>query len=126
MVILAALDGLSADDRRAWWDLLGVADPQGLPRVPQERGRALPDLRSRLQPILEHHSLVGGRDRELAVLDAFRATPAPQYLLVTRDAGLGKTALLADWIRCLRREAAPRSSTTSSAASSVRPRSRTR
>jgi hypothetical protein len=60
-----------------------------------------PDLRSRFAEIFDDYHLVGGRERQLAALDTFVADPSRRYLLLTGQAGMGKTALLVEWIRRL-------------------------
>lgn len=63
--------------------------------------RVRSDVRLRLNGILDHNRVVGGRTRELATLDAFLADPTPQHLVLTGQAGMGKTALLVEWVRRL-------------------------
>jgi hypothetical protein len=58
-------------------------------------------LRDRLARLFERHTLFGGRDRELAALDAFVAERSSGYAFVTARSGFGKSALLANWIRSL-------------------------
>jgi AAA ATPase domain len=60
-----------------------------------------PDLRLRFAEIFEDYRVVGGRERQLAALDTFAADPNHRYLLLTGQAGMGKTALLVEWIRRL-------------------------
>ena len=59
------------------------------------------DLRLRLDRIRSDYELLGGRDQELLRLDRFLADTPPSYLLLTGGAGMGKTALLVEWIRQL-------------------------
>ena len=63
------------------------------------RNRA--DARLRLSGVLHYNGVVGGRTRELGALDAFLAAATPQHLVLTGQAGMGKTALLAEWVRRL-------------------------
>jgi hypothetical protein len=51
-----------------------------------------------LRAVAKRHSLFGGREAELACLDAFARGEGPSYAYLASDAGLGKTALLANWI----------------------------
>ncbi|MFV9506870.1 MAG: AAA family ATPase [Oscillochloridaceae bacterium umkhey_bin13] len=62
--------------------------------------RPLPVKYSALvQPLIEHYTAVfGGRDAELAGLDAFLADPQHPFGLLVAPTGLGKTALLVHWI----------------------------
>lgn len=62
--------------------------------------RPLPvNLSSLIRPLVEHYTAVfGGRDAELAGLDAFLADPQYPFGLLVAPAGLGKTALLVHWI----------------------------
>lgn len=104
LVSLDALDNLPGAKQQAWWDLLRVVQPGQLPRLPLNRVILGLAARSRLAPILDLHGLLGGRERELARLDGFLASPVPQYLVLTGEPGMGKTALLAGWIRHLLRD----------------------
>ena len=63
--------------------------------------RVRSDVRLRLNGILDHHRVIGGRTHELKKLDGFLATATPQHLVLTGHAGMGKTALLAEWVRRL-------------------------
>lgn len=63
------------------------------------------DLRLRLDRIRGDYGLVGGRHQELGDLDAFIAGRNP-YLMLGGRAGMGKTALLVEWIRELEQKAA--------------------
>jgi hypothetical protein len=47
----------------------------------------------------QHPKIFAGRESELQTLDRWLADDAPQYHLVTSDAGLGKSALLVAWTR---------------------------
>lgn len=60
------------------------------------------DFRLRFDAVLRDNGVVGGRSTQLAELDAFAARPDQHTLLLTAPAGMGKTALLAEWIRRLR------------------------
>lgn len=60
-----------------------------------------PDLRQRLVSIFKQHRIFGGRQDEIAQLDAFVAGKDSGYLFVTGDSRSGKTALLANWIERL-------------------------
>jgi hypothetical protein len=66
----------------------------------QQLLRPLPiNLSSLIRPLIEHYTTVfGGRDAELAALDAFLADPHHPFGLLVAPTGLGKTALLIDWI----------------------------
>jgi hypothetical protein len=72
--------------------------------------QALADwLPTLLAPVLAGHRRFGGREAELARLDAFLDQSAPAVLLVTSPSGLGKTALLVNWLdRLARRDDGPR------------------
>lgn len=72
-------------------------------RLTPAEGTALPvvHLRDRLTRLFDRHALFGGRDRELAALDAFVAERPSGYAFVTARSGFGKSALLANWIRSL-------------------------
>ena len=59
------------------------------------------DLRQRHRTMLEDYDLVAGRDPELERLDDFLTEQSSGYLLVTGDPGVGKTALMAEWLRRL-------------------------
>ncbi|MDW8392471.1 MAG: ATP-binding protein, partial [Oscillochloridaceae bacterium] len=52
------------------------------------------------QPLIEHYTaaVFGGRDAELAALDDFLDDPNHPFGLLVAPAGLGKTALLVNWI----------------------------
>src|SRR4030095_2473285 len=70
------------------------------PHEPPGRSlEAVPDLRRRLNGVMEGHRLFGGRHHELRQLDAFVDAGASGYMLVTGPSGCGKSALLANWIR---------------------------
>ena len=49
--------------------------------------------------INSRHSHFVGREKELEVLDTF-ARSSSSHLVITGDSGMGKSALLANWIRC--------------------------
>jgi AAA ATPase domain/Trypsin-like peptidase domain len=72
--------------------------------------QALADwLPTLLAPVLAGHRRFGGRETELGRLDAFLREPAPPVLLVTAPSGLGKTALLVNWLdRLERRDDGPK------------------
>ncbi|MCA2217997.1 ATP-binding protein [Jidongwangia harbinensis] len=78
-----------------------AALPESVADALAARAGLPPTLRSRLDDLRRDYELLGGRDRELTELDRFRATADSGYLLLTGDAGMGKTALLAGWIRRL-------------------------
>lgn len=70
---------------------------------PEDGGVSVtPSLLPRLEVVLNRHILFGGRDKELARLDALLTERPNGYLLVTGLSGFGKTALLANWIKALR------------------------
>ena len=50
--------------------------------------------------LLERHEVFGGRDDELRALDAFIAGKST-YLYLSASSGMGKSALLANWVRRL-------------------------
>ncbi|OAN45148.1 hypothetical protein A6A03_15645 [Chloroflexus islandicus] len=62
--------------------------------------RPLPvQYRTLVQPLIEHYTAVfGGRETELAALDAFLADPDHPCALLVAPTGRGKTALLVHWI----------------------------
>jgi len=55
-------------------------------------------LRPRVRAVLEDRPVFGGRDTELERLDAFIAHEDARYMFVAAESGLGKTALLANWL----------------------------
>ena len=59
--------------------------------------------RVRFEWLFAAHALFAGRDEELAELDQF-AEQTGGYLFVTASSGLGKTALLVNWVRQLEAE----------------------
>lgn len=80
-----------------------IADGAGelsLVSVEQELADWLPGL---LWPVRADHGRFGGRDAELANLDAFLESASPATCLVTAPSGLGKTALLVNWLERLER-----------------------
>jgi Trypsin-like peptidase domain/AAA ATPase domain len=82
----------------SWLTRLGIRDPQRVHVL----GRAQADLlKVRLQPLLTRHRIFGGRDTELAALDGFVERQPGGYFFVSALSGLGKTALLAHWLRRL-------------------------
>lgn len=101
-------------DRLECVPIAGLADDAGFREVltgapdgelavePVEQALAdwLPAL---LAPVLAGHRRFGGREAELSRLDAFLHQPAPAVLLVTAPSGLGKTALLVNWLHRLER-----------------------
>lgn len=58
-------------------------------------------LKIRLWRLLSRHAPFGGRDAEMARLNAFLAGQPRGYLFVTAPSGYGKTALLAHWLSLL-------------------------
>ncbi|WP_298819084.1 AAA family ATPase, partial [Chloroflexus sp.] len=57
------------------------------------------DLSNLVRSLVEHYTAIfGGRDAELAALDAFLADPQHPFALLVAPTGLGKTALLVHWI----------------------------
>jgi hypothetical protein len=68
--------------------------------------RPLPvNLSSLVRPLIEHYTAVfGGRDAELAGLDAFLADTQHPFGLLVAPTGLGKTALLVHWIARLKQQ----------------------
>jgi hypothetical protein len=58
-------------------------------------------LKLRLWRLLSRHEPFGGRDAELAKLNAFLAKRESGYVFVTGPSGFGKTALLAHWLSLL-------------------------
>jgi hypothetical protein len=58
------------------------------------------NLRSLVQALIEHYGqdIFGGRDAELAILDAFLDNPECPYGLLVALTGRGKTALLIRWL----------------------------
>jgi hypothetical protein len=69
----------------------------------QERPRLTAILKKRLRPLEERHNLFGGREAELAVIDRCLEEHTSGYVFITGRSGFGKTALLANWIKLLRR-----------------------
>jgi hypothetical protein len=69
--------------------------------------RSLPvNLISLVQPLIEHYAVdvFGGRDAELAQLDAFLIDTTHPFGLMVAPTGLGKTALLVHWIARLQQQ----------------------
>jgi len=96
-----------ADDA-GFREVLTGAPDRDLAVEPVEQALAdwLPTL---LAPVLAGHRRFGGREAELGRLDAFLHQPAPAVLLVTAPSGLGKTALLVNWLdRLERRDDGPK------------------
>jgi hypothetical protein len=69
----------------------------------QEHPRLTAILKKRLRPLEERHNLFGGREAELAVIDRCLEEHTSGYVFITGRSGFGKTALLANWIKLLRR-----------------------
>jgi hypothetical protein len=55
-------------------------------------------LKTRLWRLLSRHAPFGGRDAEIASLNALTADQTGGYVFVTAASGYGKTALLAHWL----------------------------
>lgn len=70
---------------------------------PAAEGRPRITARLKVSPetLLARHTFFGGRDEELARLDAVLETRPSGYLFVTGPSGFGKTALLAHWVQRL-------------------------
>lgn len=64
------------------------------------------NLRALVQPLIDNYlkEPFGGRDAELAMLDAFLADPDCAYGLLVAPTGLGKTALLIHWLSHLQKQ----------------------
>ncbi|TCM45149.1 ATP-binding protein [Kribbella sp. VKM Ac-2568] len=79
-------------------DIVGIEvyDPK-----PDGMERINADLRLRYRQLMDEYSFVAGREEQLSTLDRFIADEPSGYCLVTGDAGTGKTALLAEWLRRL-------------------------
>lgn len=88
----------------SWLARLGIPDPESV-KIVRSRSSAPQQpfdlLKARLRPLLTRHRIFGGRDAELAVLDNFVDGKSGGYLFVSALSGLGKTALLAHWLRQL-------------------------
>jgi hypothetical protein len=66
---------------------------------PVKMGRPVtPVLRNALEPSFPRVTAFGGRGDELGELDRFVVEGTASHLLVTGEAGFGKTTLLAEWI----------------------------
>lgn len=64
-----------------------------------------PSLSALVRPLIAHHSaMFGGRDAELAALDAFLASPNHPFGLLVAPAGIGKTTLLVHWLARVQRK----------------------
>ena len=87
--------GDGVPDAAAWWDLLGVADPAELPRLPSRRDRREPAYRATLREVHARTPQLLGRQSELAEIDAFVSGPVG-YRWLTGEMWSGKTALLAE------------------------------
>jgi hypothetical protein len=61
-------------------------------------------LKTRLWRLLSRHAPFGGRDEEVARLNAFLAGQPGGYAFVTAPSGYGKTALLAHWLSLLEKQ----------------------
>ena len=77
---------LPAEERRAWWDLLGVPDPAALPELPALSPRRRP------QPPAPPRGAVGRAELAAATLAALRDGSAPLVAL-TGGPGFGKSVL---------------------------------
>ncbi|MFC5260570.1 AAA family ATPase [Kribbella qitaiheensis] len=79
-------------------DIVGIEvyDPR-----PDGMERINADLRLRYRQLMDEYSFVAGREEQLSTLDRFLVDQPSGYCLVTGDAGTGKTALLAEWLRRL-------------------------
>ncbi|MCX7790652.1 MAG: ATP-binding protein [Chloroflexaceae bacterium] len=78
-----------------------IAIGRGAQAIYQEILRPLPvNLSALVRPLIEHYAadVFGGRDAELAALDAFLADPRYPFGLLVAPTGIGKTALLVHWI----------------------------
>jgi hypothetical protein len=63
--------------------------------------------RTQQEELIQRHHLFGGRDDELARLDALVADSPNRFHFVHAASGFGKTALLANWVVRLRQRAQP-------------------
>ena len=62
--------------------------------------RIRPEIAHRIDEILkEYQKLFVGREEELKAIDDFISDEKGGYFLITADAGYGKTALLANWLK---------------------------
>ncbi len=77
---------LPAEERRAWWDLLGVPDPAALPELPGLSSRRRP------HPPAPPRGAVARAELVAATLAALRDGPAPLVAL-TGGPGFGKSVL---------------------------------
>jgi hypothetical protein len=77
---------LPVEERRAWWDLLGVADPAALPELPALSSRRRP------QPPAPPRGVVAREELATATLAALRDGPAPLVALAGGP-GFGKSVL---------------------------------
>ena len=71
---------------------------------PADKAPQTAKLKPELDNIFKRHKLFGGRSRELEILSRFVADNRSGYCFVTSASGLGKTALLANWVPSLERE----------------------
>ncbi len=77
---------LPAEERRAWWDLLGVPDPAALPELPALSSRRRPE------PPAPPRGAVARAELAAATLAALRDGPTPLVTL-TGGPGFGKSIL---------------------------------
>jgi hypothetical protein len=80
--------------------LVNIAEA-GTVILQQAPAQAFDPLAARLRPLLTRHGIFGGRDNELVALDQFVGRQRGGYFFVSALSGLGKTALLAHWLRRL-------------------------
>jgi hypothetical protein len=86
------------------------AGAQAIVTIYQTLFRPLPvNLSSLVRPLIRRYALepFGGRDAELAMLDAFLADLDHPFGLLVAPTGLGKTALLIHWIARLQQQKTP-------------------
>jgi len=102
VVPITAIDNLLPSAEAAkWWQLLGV-DCQALVRLPDEE----PSLRSHLEQYKQQQTLIAdktrdfvGRQHVFEKIEKFFKDLDSGYLLIEGDPGIGKSSILAEYVR---------------------------
>jgi tetratricopeptide (TPR) repeat protein len=76
-----------------------AAGSHGLRLAAEDRPRIEAKIRADLDTLLNRHTLFGGRESELDLLDQFVGQGSKGYCFLTGRSGFGKTALLANWVQ---------------------------
>jgi hypothetical protein len=101
VVPITAIDDLPSAEAAEWWQLLGV-DRQALVRLPDEE----PSLRSHLEQYKQQQTLLAdktrdfvGRQHVFEKIEKFFKDQDSGYLLIEGDPGIGKSSILAEYVR---------------------------